>query len=244
MAYESWFDTNENQALLAICARKLIKNVGVGSLVWGVINIVAGILAMQVTLLNVGILMLGLLMLGSGLYALVAPSLWALLAATITAVLLFLWNVGISVLNYFAAGTFDFRGLIFPVIIALAFASEYRKLRPLREQIVQVKTEEIKNAQLVCKHLNAKKVKQEPLLAQTSDGKCRVQLFPEKAFFVQKDLMRAFIAPRESVRNVIDRFDAPSLKMKIAHPMGDLKYSFDRKNSEKFRVWLNPPQHP
>ena len=47
MEYDSWFDTPENKTLLAICARKLIRNIGIGGIVWGLINLAISFVAIQ-----------------------------------------------------------------------------------------------------------------------------------------------------------------------------------------------------
>ena len=97
MEYDAWFDTDENKTLLAICARKLISNIGIGGIIWGLINIGVGIVSVQVMLINVGVLILGVIMLGTGVQALKSPSLRILLVQTIVTVLLLAWNVGMSI---------------------------------------------------------------------------------------------------------------------------------------------------
>jgi hypothetical protein len=52
------FDTDENRALTAICTRKLISNIGIGGIIWEVINTALGIAAIQATILNVGLVIL------------------------------------------------------------------------------------------------------------------------------------------------------------------------------------------
>jgi hypothetical protein len=32
MTYDAWFDTDENRVLVSICARKLIRKIGVGGI--------------------------------------------------------------------------------------------------------------------------------------------------------------------------------------------------------------------
>jgi len=238
MAHDKLFDTEENRALTAICTRKLISNIGIGAIIWGVINIALGIDAMQDTLLNVGLVILGVMMLGTGVQALVKPTLGVLLTETIVTVLLLLWNIGISILNYQVIGTFEPRGLIFPLIIAVVFANSYIKLGHLREQIASVEPEKIKTTKQMCKTLLKKKLKTEPSVVETSDRKCRAQLMDGNAFFIQRDLMRAFVGTKEDIRKAVANPDANKLKLSFTHPVGKLNYSFDKKNTEKLKTWF------
>jgi len=239
MRYDRLFDTDENRALIAICTRKLISNIGIGAIVWGIINTVLGVVAMHATILNVGLVILGVMMLGTGVGAIKSPSLGVLLTATIVSVLLFLWNLGISILNFVAIGAFDPRGLIFPLIIAAVFANYYRKLGHLREQIASVEPDKIKATKKMCKALVKKKLKNEPTVIQTRNRKCRAQLMDGTAFFIQRDLMRALVASREDIRAAVVNPDARSLNLHFNHPVGKLKYQFDKKNSEKLNAWLS-----
>jgi hypothetical protein len=238
MDYDALFDREENKALIAICTRKLISNIGVGGIVWGAINTVFGIFALQATLINLGLVMLGLLMLGTGIRACVRPTLGVLLTETIVTVLLFLWNLGITILNYLTVGELYPAGLIFPLIIAAVFANYYRKLGHLREHIATAEPEKIKTTRKMCKQILKKKVKTDPALVQTTNRRCRVQLLGDRAFFVQRDLLRAFVVLREDVRDACVKPDAKRLVMRFNHPVSRLTYRFDRNNSEKIKNWL------
>src|SRR5689334_10292948 len=99
MSHDALFDTNENKALLVLCARKTIRNIGIGGLIWGVFNLGLGVVALQTTWWNIGLVLLGLMMLGVGIFAMLQPTLNALLMEAIVSVLLFCWNLGISILN-------------------------------------------------------------------------------------------------------------------------------------------------
>ncbi len=239
MEYDSWFDTDENKALLAICARKLISNIGIGGIVWGLINIGIGIVAIQATLINVGILILGVMMLGTGIQALRKPSLRILLAETIVTILLFVWNLGITILNFLVLGVPSGGALIFPIIIAIVFFRSYRKLRHVEEQISSVEPEKIKATKQLCKALVKKKLKDEPTIIQTTNRRCRAQLMDDRSFFIQRDLMRAFVGSRGDIRNAIVNPEAKRLKLQFMHPLGKLKYQLDKKSSEKLRDWLS-----
>lgn len=239
MSVDGLFDRDENKALAAICTRKLISNIGIGGLVWGAINTVIGIVAMQETMLNAGLVILGVMMLGTGIQAVTRPTLGVLLTETIVTILLLIWNVGIAILNFKAIGAFDPKGLIFPLVIAVMFANNYRKLGHLREHIAAVEPERIKATKQMCKMLLKKKLKTEPSIVQTANRKCRAQMLDGKAFFIQRDLMRAFVGSKDDVRSAIVNPDAPRLKLVFNHPVGKLNYSFDKNNSEKLNNWLN-----
>jgi hypothetical protein len=238
MPYDRWFDSDENRTLMAICTRKLIRNIGIGGIVWGVINIGIGAVAIQAAAINIGILILGVMMLGTGVQALRSPTLGVLLTETIVTVLLLLWNLGISILNLLAGDPFDPRGLIFPLIIAIVFASNYRKLGHLRDLISSVAPEKIEATKQVCKTIVKKKLKDEPLIVETADRKCRAQLMDDRAFFIQRDLMRAFVGSQEAVRTAIAKPEAKCWTAVFNHPLGKLKYRFDKKSTEKLRQWL------
>jgi hypothetical protein len=244
MKYDPLFDSDENRALMAICTRKLIRNIGIGGIIWGVINTVLGFFAIQVAVVNVGPLILGVMMLGTGVQALRSPSLGVLLTETVVTVFLFLWNVGISVYNMMEGAPFDPRGIIFPLVIAVVFANNYRRLGHLRDLIASVPADKIDATKRMCKTIVKKKLKDEPLIVQTTDHKCRAQLMDDRAFFIQRDLMRAFVAPREAVRGAIAKPESKSWAAVFSHPLGKLKYGFDKKNTEKLRNWLSDQSAP
>ena len=104
MKYDSFFDTEENRALTAICARKAISGIGVGGIIFGILNLIWGIAALYMSILNVGIVIIGTSMLITGIYAKRKPAFEVLQVATIIAALLLLWNIGIAVLNSMAGG--------------------------------------------------------------------------------------------------------------------------------------------
>jgi hypothetical protein len=222
----------------------LIGNIAIGGIIWGIINIVWGIIAMQDAIINAGVALLGLMILGVGIEAMRNPTLGILLAETVVTAILFAWNLGITALNYLTIGTFDPVGLIFPVIIAVFFFNSYRKLQPMKELIASIQPDEIKATKRICKTLVKKKLKNEPSIVQTHNGRCRAQLMDDKAFFIQRDLMRAFVVPKDEVKKLIVKPDAKSLKIDINHPLGKLSYRFDKKNSEKLRSWLSRNAEP
>lgn len=239
MANEQLFETEKNRALIAICTRKLISNAGIGAIIWGLMNTTTGIFAIQANLVNAGLVILGLLMLGSGIRAMVKPSMGMLLAEAVFAMLLFAWNLVVTTLNSQLTGVFEPRGLIFPLIIAGVFANYYHKLRYMRALVESVDPEIVKTTKRVCKELVGKKLKNEPGILETTNRKCRVQLMADSAFFIQRDMMRAFVGAREDIRAAIVKPDARSIQLHFQHPVGKLKYVFNRKSSEKLREWLS-----
>ena len=238
MKYDPLFDTVENKTLLAICARKLIKNIGVGGVIWGLINIGFGLTALDVADINIGLVILGGLMLLVGFQALKKPSLGVLLAETIVALLLFIWNLGIFIYNTKVGADVAPRGLIFPIIIAITFFRQYLKLGHVRDQIATLDPGQVKRMKQMCKMLLKKKLKDEPAIVQTTFPPSRAELLDDKAFFIQKNLMRAFVCSKEDLRNALAKPEAKSLLVNFAHPLGPLKYQFDKKNSDKLNNWL------
>ena len=156
-----------------------------------------------------------------------------LLTETIVTILVFLWNLGITVINILAAGEFDPRGIVFPLIIAIVFTNYYRKLGHLHELIASISLEKIEAAKRICKTLLKKKIKNETLVVQTSDRKCRAQLMDDRAFFVQRDLMRAFIGAREAVRSAVAKPESKRWTAVFNHPLGKLKISLRQEEHRK-----------
>ena len=240
MSYDALFDTTENQALLVICARKSIRAVGIGGLIWGLLNLGIGLVALHATMLNLGLVLLALLMLGTGIFAMVQPSLTALLMEAIVSVLLFCWNVGITVLNVKLGYTegINGHGLIFPAIAAFLFFREYNRLGHLREAILNIDPLTVKQATTLCKELLRKKIKQEPNIAEAAAKKCRIQFMTDSVFCVQKGLQRAFHMRLPDFQKSIKDLNAKKLSFKVEHPLGKLTYTLDKKNSEKIKGWL------
>src|ERR1051326_170865 len=135
MQTDTFFELNENQALLVVCAWKKIRTAAILGIVWGVINVVLGYFAMRITGLNVGLLLLGVLMLATGVNALRKPSLHCLLAEGVVALLLFIWNVGVAMVNLSAGGTphINPHAFIWPAVAAGIFFQQYRRLGHLKE---------------------------------------------------------------------------------------------------------------
>lgn len=243
MPHDALFDSTENQALLVVCARKTIRNAGVAGMVWGVINLIIGYGAIQVSILNLGLLALALLMLGTGIVSLTRPSLHALLGAAVVSLLLLLWNLSVTALNLMAGdiehttGT----GLILPLIAAVIFFKQYFKLGHLKESIRAMNHETVKEASGLCKQLFKSKLKASPDIAEASSRRCRMRLMSDAVFCAQRNLARAFYLSRASFQGCIPDLNQKKLRVVVRHPLGKLTYAFDKKNSEKIKGWLSAP---
>lgn len=238
MAYDAFFDDEENKILIAICTRKLIKGIGIGGVIWGLINTALGVYAIQDSPINIGLLALGLLMLGTGVQALRKPTHGVLLAECISAFLLLAWNVSIGILNFVMYDIPDFSGFFWPLVFFIFIVNYYRKVSHLKDQIAAIDPSSVKATKKMCKDLIKKKLKDEPLVLQTSNRKCRVQLMDEGALFIQRDLMRAFIVPKNEIILKVEKPEARKYKLIFNHPVDKLKYGFDKKNTEKLKAWL------
>jgi hypothetical protein len=242
MQHDSLFDSTENQALLVVCARKTIRNAAIGGIIWGVINLLIGVAAVQVNLLNLGLLALACLMLGTGIVALVRPSLHALLGEAVVSVLLLCWNIGVTVLNVRAGtGNVPVHGLIWPLVAAVIFFKQYVKLGHLKEAIRAMNHQTVKEATGLCKQLFKSKLKTSPDIAEASSRRCRVRLMSDAVFCVQRNLSRAFYMNRTHFQGCILDPNGKKLRVVVRHPLGKLTYAFDRKNSEKIKSWLSAP---
>jgi hypothetical protein len=240
MSYDPLFDSNQNQALLVICARKKIRAIGIGGLIWGLINLFLGFAAMRVNLLNLGLVFLALLMLGTGIYAMAQPSLTALFVEAVVSALLFCWNVGVTIFNVRAghASNVNGHGLVFPALAAILFFREYYRLGHLKEAIRTIDAQTVQQATTVCKQLLKKKIKQEPDVAESAGKKCRAQFLSDSVFCVQNGLARAFHISVADFKKCIKDLGAKKLTFIVEHPLGKLTYVFDKKNSEKIKGWL------
>jgi hypothetical protein len=246
MEHDAVFDSTENQALLAVCARKTIRTAAIAGIVWGAINLFIGFFAVQANVLNAGILALGLLMLGTGVTAMRKPSLHSLLSEAVVSVLLLCWNLGITIFNA-RAGYSDHvggHGLIFPAIAAVIFFNQYRKLGHLRDAIGALDHAAVKEASTLCKLLFTSKLKQSPDVAEASSKRCRLRLMTDSVFCSQRNLARAFHMSRENFQQCIPDTNKTRIRVVVRHPLGKVSYTFDKKNSQKIKGWLAAAAHP
>jgi hypothetical protein len=246
MATESWLETDENKTLLAICTRKAIKGYGIGGIVWGLINVGIGVVAVQQNMINAGILVLAALMLASGIYCLTRPNVTAILIEAIVSCLLLAWNVGITVLNLSSGAPFDPRGIILPVVVAIVLFKEYGQLRVVGDLIAAVRPDQVKQAAQTCKAILKKKWKEDPTVALVQSGAFlgsgagRMQRMEGKVFFVRGNLSRAFVMPDEALCASFSDPTVKKAKVVVQHPLGELTISLDRKNTDRVRSWLQP----
>lgn len=243
MPHDPLFDSTENQALLVVCARRTIRGAAIAGIIWGAINLAIGFVALQVSLLNLGLVALALIMLGTGIAALTKPSLHALLAEAVVSLLLLVWNVGITVLNANAGLTehVNGHGLIFPLIAAVVFFRQYRKLGHLKEAIATMDRTMVAEASKVCKELFKTKVKTSPDVAEASSRRCRIKFMSDSVFCAQRDLARAFHMSMANFQRSITDPTGQRIRVVVHHPLGKVTYAFDKKNSEKIKRWLNAP---
>jgi hypothetical protein len=235
------FNSTENQALLVVCARKTIRNTGIGAIIWGVINLGIGYVGIQVSILNIFVLALAFLMLGTGILALTKPSLHALLAAAVVSTLLLFWNLSVMTLNMIA-GSPEYSiggGFVMPLIIAVVFFRQYLKLQHLKEDIASMDHLVLKEATGLCKQLFKSKLKESPDIAEASSRRCRMRFMSDAVFCAQRNLSRAFYMSRANFQECIKDTRKKRIRVVVRHPLGKLTYAFDKKNSEKIRGWLS-----
>jgi hypothetical protein len=240
MQTDPFFSLTENQSLLVVCARKKIRNAAILGIVWGVINVSFGAVLIRINPLNVGLLLLGLLMLATGVTALRKPSLHCLLAEGFVAALLFVWNVGTTMLNLSAGVDPHINPHIFiwPAVAAGVFFQQYRRLGHLKEAMSAMAHETVKEATALCKGLFKAKLKESPDIAEASSRRYRMRLMSDAVFCVQRNLASAFYVNRAALQHCIPDINRKRLRMVVRHPLGKLTYAFDKKNSDKIKTWL------
>jgi hypothetical protein len=206
MGYDPVFDSQQNKALLALCARRTIRTAAIFGIVWGCINLVIGYFAVQVNLLNAGVIILGLLMLGAGIAALRKPSLGALLSEAIVSALLLCWNVAITIIaiRVDPSETSGLgHGVILPAIAAVAFFRRYKRLAHLRDMISEMDHSVVKEASGLCKQLFVHKLKQSPDIAETTSPRCRLRFLSDSVFCAQRNFANAFQMSRPAFQQCI-----------------------------------------
>jgi len=243
MSHDPVFDSAQNQALLVVCARKTIRNAALLGVVWGAINSVLGFFAIQVMALNAGIFILGLLMFGAGIMAFKKPSLHSLLGEAVVSALLLCWNVGITIFNVRAGYSDHVNGhrLIWPLIAAIVFFRQYKRLGHLKDAIASMDHVTVKEAAGVCKKLFKSKLKESSDIVQTTSKRYRLRLMSDSVLCMQRNLATACSLERADFRQCIKNADKKCLRVLVRHPLGKLNYAFDKKNSEKIKAWLGAP---
>ncbi len=241
MNYDPLFELDENKVLLAVSARRIISNIGYGGIVWGLINIGIGALAIRYSMVNVAVLMLGILMLAGGVQALRAPSLNVLLGEAILAGMLFVWNLGVLARhpNPEKSAEFSFWYLLVPAIIVITFFQQYRRLRPVKALVSAADPGLVKATEEMCKALLKKKPKNEPNIVVASDSQFRAELMADRAFFVDRTQTKIFVAQKSHVGYAAADPEAKKLTLTFRHPLGAVKLKFDKANSEKIKAWLS-----
>jgi hypothetical protein len=246
MQHDSLFDSAENQALLAVCARKTIRNAAIAGILWGALNLVIGLFAVQANPVNAGILVLGALMFLAGVSAMRKPSLHSLLSEAVVSVLLLCWNLGITVINARSgyADHISAHGLIVPAIAAVIFFRQYKKLGHLNEAIATLDYATVKEASALCSALFKSRLKQSPDVAEASSKRFRLRMMSDSVFCAQKNLGRAFRIERCDFEGCIPDRNKSRLRVVVRHPLGKATYKFDKRNSAKIRGWLAAAAQP
>lgn len=240
MPHAPQFDTQQNQTLLAMCARKTIRTAASAGVVWGIVNLIIGYGATVVNPVNIGLIALALLMLGAGTAALRKPTIGSLRTEAFVSVLLFLWNLGVTILNVRAGAKEAVTPvhLIFPLIAAIAFFRQYSRLGHLRDVIANLDQPAVKEAVAVCKGIFKSKLKRSPDVVEARSRRCRLKLIGDSILCVQRNLSRAFTLSRTDFQQCIVQPEKSRLRVVVRHPLGKLSYAFDRKNSAKIKAWL------
>ncbi len=246
MPHDPVFDSPENQALLVVCARKTIRTAAIAGIVWGLISVFIGFHAIPVNVLNVGLVGLALLMLGTGIRALSNPSLQVLLGEAIVSVLLFAWNVSITIVNVAIGDSenLNLPALILPAIAALIFFRQYINLGHLKEAIRSMHHATVKEASALCKLLFRSKLQRSPEIAEASLKRCRLRLMTNSVFCAQRNLARAFHMSRANFKQCIPDVNQERIRVVVRHPLGKLTYAFNKKNSDKIKGWLAAAAQP
>ncbi len=136
--------------------------------------------------------------------------------------------------------------MIFPIIIAVSLLGTYRKLGHVKEQIASLDRQQVKTAKQLNRKLLRAKPALDPDLIPSVGNTCRIKIMGDEAFFVQRGAARPFVAERENVRDALVNAEAAKLCLRFEHPLGKLKYTFSKANSQKLRGWLDdvPPTAP
>ena len=232
--YHPLFQKRNNQMLLAVSARKIIKRVAIGGIIWGILNTTIGVFAVMVSIVNIGLVLLGLLMLGVGVLALVKPSRHTLLLEAIASGILVCWNIGIGIYNAAVFGGTD-RPISFiaPLVVAITFTGYYRKLKPVEGAIATLKPELMTASKETCKRLFKIKQKDNDNLIVFTNSKYRL-LYEEGQFiFFAKDMSASFIATPEELRELILDPQKKKLRLVIDHPMNKVKIGLNKKRTAR-----------
>jgi len=163
-----------------------------------------------------------------------------LLSEAVVSALLLCWNVGITIFNV-RAGYGDHvngHGLIWPLIAAIVFFRQYKRLGHLKESIATMDQATVKEAAGLCKQLFKSKLKQSPDIVQTTSKRYRLRLMSDSVLCVQRNLATAFSLNRTDFQHCILNADKKCLRVVVGHPLGKLNYAFDKRNSEKIKNWL------
>jgi hypothetical protein len=110
--------------------RKILRRQAIGSLIFGALAIVLGVIAMRVSSINAVLLLIGAGLLVLGVLDLALPRPWLLLAEGVALLVLATWNVLVMVANAAAGGPMGFIWVvIIQVILGIMLIRRYGEYR-------------------------------------------------------------------------------------------------------------------
>jgi len=182
--------------------------------------------------------MLGLLLLAWGISAIYKPSRRTILEGVFIAglaliLMLITWipylDRGQGFALFIATGLFTVSSTLF---------TYYRKSERIRRHIDSQSLERIDGIHQLREQFKKMKQGGDHPVVQDASKTCRAQLQEDRAFFIQRDLLRAFIGRREHILKAVAKPAARRWKLSFAHPLGEIVYRFDQKNTAKLKQWL------
>jgi len=241
VSHDPLFDSEQNRALLAFCARRQIRNNGIGGIAWGAINIIIGIGGTDAPAIRMGMAVLGAAMLLVGIWVLRRPTRRALFVEMVVSITLSAWLMGSEIDSHQGLDEMDLRVAALPLFVAIAFIGNYRGLQRVDGRVFSIDAQRIRKAEEICKAVMEEELEDDHSVVESTMRQCRAQLLDGRAFFIQRDLMRAFVASRNEVAAAIAKPGAKRCKLTFNHPLGKLSYSFNSSESEKIKAWLTQP---
>ena len=110
--------------------RKILRRQAIGSLIFGALAIVLGVIAMRVNSMNAVLLLIGASLLALGVLDLTLARPWLLLAEGVALLVLATWNVLVMLLNAAAGGPMGFIWVvIIQVILGISLIRRYGEYR-------------------------------------------------------------------------------------------------------------------
>ncbi|NLF40511.1 hypothetical protein GX586_13790 [bacterium] len=238
MSHDPLFDSEQNRALLAFCARRQIRNNGIGGIAWGAINIIIGIGGTDAPAIRMGMAVLGAAMLLVGIWVLRRPTRRALFVEMVVSITLSAWLMRSEIDSHQGLDEMDLRVAALPLFVAIAFIGNYRGLQRVDGRVFSIDAQRIRKAEEICKAVMEEELEDDHSVVESTMRQCRAQLLDGRAFFIQRNLTRAFVATRDAVRAALASPDANRCKLVFNHPLGRLVYRFNSRQTGKIKAWL------